>query len=295
MIEPGRDTTVLFADIIGAQSIRDASGDVAAEQALGRCMDELGRAADANGGRVANRMREKLMVLVATPDGAADVAVAMHTAMKQFKAPGDARLTLGIAFHHGPVSQKGADIFGDTVILASQLGEHAGDGQIITSEETARSLGALYRAWMRRLGSIAVKGRSHEIALCELVWRADDSATAFIRQRAKPSAEHSTLRLRYRGKEIERRREKDAIAIGRDPNCGLVIDDDQASRVHCTIERRHDKFVLVDQSTNGTYVTVEGADEVQLTHEEFTLGRHGWISFGQPRVAAKMAVEFFCD
>jgi hypothetical protein len=72
-----------------------------------------------------------------------------------------------------------------------------------------------------------------------------------------------------------------------------VIDDDMASRQHCTVERRGDKYVLKDHSTNGTYVTLEGDTEIFLQREELTLPKHGWIAFGQPRVGAEV-VEFFC-
>src|SRR5438093_3129256 len=41
-----------------------------------------------------------------------------------------------------------------------------------------------------------------------------------------------------------RRRDNDSITIGRDQGCGLVVADQKASRQHCTIERRQDKWVL---------------------------------------------------
>jgi len=94
---------------------------------------------------------------------------------------------------------------------------------------------------------------------------------------------------------VVRRREKDAVVIGRDPMCGLVIDNDQVSRHHCSIERRHDKFVLTDHSTNGTYVKREGADEVLVQREEFNLTGKGTLTCGQPAVSTKEIVEFACE
>ena len=99
--------------------------------------------------------------------------------------------------------------------------------------------------------------------------------------------------LKYRGKRIELRREKEIFSIGRDEGCNLVVHDEQASRQHCTIERRKDKFVLKDVSTNGTYVTIDGDKEMELDREELMLSRRGWITFGQPRVHATEVVEFF--
>ena len=60
-------------------------------------------------------------------------------------------------------------------------------------------------------------------------------------------------------------------------------------------ERRGDKFVLKDHSTNGTYVTIGDEDEVLLQRDEIALRKKGWISFGQTRIGAHESVEFFCD
>jgi class 3 adenylate cyclase len=292
-METNRKTTVMFAGFIGMDNVIKAAGDSAAQEAVARCFERIGGAATSCGGRLAKTMRDKAMILVATPDAAADAAVAIHTAVGEFPAVAAIKLTLGIGFQYGPVIQKDTDVFGDTVNLAARLGEQAAQGQIITSQETADSLSPIYRPWLRKLGAVEVKGRSDQVEICELVWRADDSATLISKRRVS-SEGVLKLKLKHRGVEVVRRREKDAVVIGRDPECGLVVDHDQVSRHHCTIERRGDKFVIADTSSNGTYVTIQGEQEVLLTREELTLSKRGWIAFGQPKVAAKEAVEFIC-
>ena len=293
-METNRKTTVMFAGFIGLDNVIKAAGDSTAQEAVARCFERIGGAATSCGGRLAKTMRDKAMILVATPDAAADAAVAIHTAVGEFPAVAAIKLTLGIGFQYGPVIQKDTDVFGDTVNLAARLGEQAAQGQIITSQETADSLSPIYRPWLRKLGAVEVKGRSDQVEICELVWRADDSAT-LISKRKVSTEGVLKLKLKHRGVEVVRRREKDAVVIGRDPACGLVVDDDQVSRHHCTIERRGDKFVLKDHSTNGTYVTIGEEDEVLLQRDEIALRKKGWISFGQTRVGSHESVEFFCD
>lgn len=292
-MEGTRKTTVMFAGFVGMDNVVQAAGEAAAQEAVSRCIDRISGAAISCGGRLAKTMRDKAMILVATPDAAADAAVAIHTAVNEFPAVGAARLSLGIGFHYGPVIQKETDVFGDTVNLAARLGEQAAKGQIITTIETANGFSPIYRPWLRKLGTVDVKGRTEQVEICELVWRADDSATLVAKRRVA-SVDTQKLKLKYRGGEVVRRREKDAVIVGRDPACGLVVDNDQVSRHHCTIERRGDKFVIADTSSNGTYVTIQGEPEVLLQREELTLSKRGWIAFGQPRVAAKEAVEFIC-
>jgi adenylate cyclase len=286
-----RETTVLFADILGGADLIAKAGDAAAVASLGACIAHLHKAAEGCGARVLNLASDKLMVLVPTPDAAADAAAAMHGAMESLPQVGETKLALGIGFHHGPVTQKDNEVWGDTVNLAAQLVGQAANGQIITTRETASHLSPLYRAWMRKLYSIDIKGRSGQVALCELVWRADDNATLFAKNRPTRLAS-STLTLVYRDKTIVRRRDRDSVTIGRDANCGITIADDQASRLHCTIERRQDKWFLIDHSTNGTYIAVDGAQEVLVQREEFTLSGRGRIACGQPSVSTKEIVGF---
>jgi adenylate cyclase len=68
-----------------------------------------------------------------------------------------------------------------------------------------------------------------------------------------------------------------------------------ASRSHGKIERRLDKFVLADHSANGTFVTVDGDQEVVLRREEFTLRGKGWITFGQSKATATDVLEYHCE
>jgi len=282
-LELERQTTVLFAKVLGDA---DASA----------CRDHLRQAAQACGARVVNRAADKLMALLPAPDAAAEAAAAMHTAMDSFAQTTRTKLALGIGFHHGPVIQKESEVFGDTVNLAARLVDQAASGQIITTRETAAQLSALYRAWMRKLYSIDIKGRSEPVALCELVWRVDENTTLYSKKRnATRAATTATLTLSYRDRKIVRRRDRDSVTLGRDENCAIPIADDQASRMHCTIERRQDKFILTDHSTNGTYVAVNGGDEVLVQREEFTLSGQGSIACGQPAAATREIVRFNVD
>jgi len=293
-LELERQTTILFADILGGADLIAKAGDAAAVGALAGCIEHVRKAAQGCGARVIARSADKMMALIATPDAAADAAAAMHTAMDSFPQVAETKLALGIGFHFGPVIQRGnEEVFGDSVMLAARLVELAASGQIITTRETASHLSPLYRAWMRKLYSIDIKGRSGEVALCELVWRGDDNATLFARKKAPAAVAPSVLTLLYKDRKLVRRRDRDAVTIGRDANCGIQIADDQASRVHCSVEKRQDKFVLVDHSTNGTYVKREGAkDDTLVQREEFVLSGKGTICCGQPSAATTERVEF---
>jgi adenylate cyclase len=293
-MEPGRDSAILFAELIGAAELYARAGDAAAHEAIARCADRLEQAAEASGAHVVKRMNSRLMLLAASADAAAAAAVAMQLAAGEFAAAGAGGLALGVGFHYGPVIQDHTDVFGETVNLAARLVEQAGRGQILLAADTAGEVSVPNRRSIRRLYSVQLKGVKDELSLCEMVWRTDVPETLYPFDAASQPA-RAKLKLKYRGSKVVLRRITEAMTMGRDPRCALVVDDELASRQHCTIERRHDHFVVADRSTNGTFVTVEGEDEVMLRRDELTLRKRGWISFGRPRGSGGETVEFFCD
>ena len=281
----GREATVLFA------GVSDATLD-----AVTACMERLREATGTAGGRVVKTVGDGLMALFPSADAAAMAAAAMQKALEAMPehAP---RPGVRIGFHSGPViNREDGDVFGDTVNLAARLAQQAARDQILTSAATAEGLGEPYRACLRRLYAVELKGKAEEVDLCELVWRVgNDTDTFDVRMRSAPRAKPQVLRLIHKGQEMPRRREPDSFTIGRDAECDLVIHHHLVSRQHCSIQRRGDKFVLADLSSNGTFVTVEGDTEFPLRREEFILRRKGVISFGQPREGSEHFIEFVLE
>jgi adenylate cyclase len=291
----GRQTTVLFAGVTGSAELYAAAGDGRAVDAITRCLEAFRQSAVESGGRVVKTMGEQIMALFPTANSAADAAARMQGAVESLAEMGGPKLGARVAFHAGPVLQHDNDIFGDSVNIASRLVEQATKGQVLTTAATVELLGPGLRGSTRRLYDITVKGKEEQIALCEYLWQKSPDITDFSALTSVLKAPRAGLRLRYRGKDFIRRRREESITIGRDAGCLLVVADAKASRLPCVIERRGQKFILRDHSTNGTYVAVEGEEEIVLRREELILRRHGWIAFGQPRAETPDVVEYFCE
>ena len=287
--------TVLFADVSGSTSLYETAGDDAALEAISACLAAARAATEASGGRVVKTMGDEVMSIFPGPDAAANAAADIQARINALPEVAGKKLGVRVGFHHGPVLQRDDDVFGDTVNLAARLVAQAKKGEIILSTDTAGLLGPIFRTMVRELHAVTVKGKAEEIGLAELVWREDVESTVVFGARSRGRTARNALRLRYRGFELTRRRDSDSIHIGRDASNGLVVHDEMASRQHCTIERRQELFVLLDHSTNGTYVTVEGEHELAVRRSELHLRKHGWIAFGQPRGAGVEVVEYFID
>ena len=86
-----------------------------------------------------------------------------------------------------------------------------------------------------------------------------------------------------------------AVSLGTGPTADLSISGASASqfasRAHAHIERRKQGFVLVDHSTNGTYVQTEDERIAMVHRGEMRLWGAGWISLGEP-LMPETAIRF---
>ncbi len=92
------------------------------------------------------------------------------------------------------------------------------------------------------------------------------------------------LELRFREHVIEISRNRPSVTMGRQSHNNLVIEDSRVSRSHARIVYRQDKFVLIDHSTNGTYVFIKGGKGMNLKQNEIALSGSGIFGLGR-RVA----------
>lgn len=69
--------------------------------------------------------------------------------------------------------------------------------------------------------------------------------------------------------------------LGRSKDCDLTVNSELASRHHAQLVFRKGKFVLIDQSTNGTFVKTQGGKEVYVQSEAVPLSGSGFISLGK--------------
>ncbi|HUP97551.1 MAG TPA: adenylate/guanylate cyclase domain-containing protein [Usitatibacter sp.] len=292
---PGQTTgCVLFADVSGSTKLYDSVGDVAALSAIELCVRLFSALTEQHGGRVVKTIGDEIMAVFPAAPEAGRAAVDIQLGMHEMAPVDKVRLGVRIGMHQGPIMERDGDVFGDTVNLAARLTEMASSGQIITSLETVELLEPIQKMDCRSLYAIAVKGKEEEVRICEVVWTDTDDVTQLVAQRATTD-QGKQLRVVYRSRVMVLDEERRSLVIGREATADLVVPDRMASRVHCEIERRQGKFVLTDRSANGTYLTIDGDQEIVLRREEAMLRHHGIIALGQSQSSATERVEFFCE
>jgi len=79
--------------------------------------------------------------------------------------------------------------------------------------------------------------------------------------------------------------------LGSSTTTDLAVDSQFTSRRHAFVERRNQYYVLVDHSTNGTYVQTEDELITFLRRGEMRLWGSGWLALGQP-LNSQCAIRF---
>jgi hypothetical protein len=218
------------------------------------------------------------MAVFPAADAAARAATDMQARISAQRTSRGAPLAIHVGFNFGPVLEEGTDVFGDTVTVAARLSNLARGGQVFTSAPTVAELAPAMRARTRSQQAHTVKGKAKDIDLFELVWQETEDELTALSTHVKVRPAHLTLK--HGDRQIKLSEAIPTLSIGRDLQNDVVIADRKASRMHARIERRRDKFVLIDHSSNGTYVTMQGEPEMALRREEVVLRNRGQVSFG---------------
>jgi hypothetical protein len=179
---------------------------------------------------------------------------------------------------------KDRDVFGDTVNVCARLVSLANASQVLTTRQTVDSLSPELRNRCRDLYSTRVRGRTTEVTVCEVLWRTDPDTTRVIdsSEATSPKAAWTwVLKLTHSGESYVADESK-VVRIGRDPANEMVVATENASRLHARIFSRDGQFFIADQSTNGTFLMIDGTiREIRLRRSEAMLGERGWIGVGK--------------
>jgi adenylate cyclase len=273
-----QQAAILFADIAGSTKLYETLGDAEALSTITQALQVIRQVCEDHGGRVVKNIGDEAMAIFPNAANAAYAAIAIHSMISEMRTSRGLPLAIHAGFHYGPVIDDCTDVHGDSVNVAARLTELAKAGQTLVSADTGNVLSLSLRSRMRMHDTHTVRGKQEDIAVFELIWQeSHEELTAMV-----PRSIASTARLMLRHGEtaVELGPTVNVYTFGRDAQNDMVIADMKASRLHARIERRRDKFVLVDVSTNGTFCTIVGEGEIELRREEFTLRGRGRIVFG---------------
>ena len=289
-----KERAILFADVSGSTALYELLGDKPAAKAIDALLGVLREVIAARDGQVVKTIGDELMVVFNNPAAASEAAREMQQRISTWPPTSGAKLAIRIGFHFGMVLEDKGDFWGDGVNTAARLAGLAKAGQILTTGSTVNALPALQRSNLRDLDAITVKGKQDAVRVFELMWGDTEDAT-HVASMAASAKVQTRLQLELGERTISFPPNKQVLVLGRENTCDIVIPEKTASRRHARIERRGAQYVLVDESTNGTYVAIEGDREVLLRRESVMLRGRGKLALGTSTDSAAELVLFDCS
>ncbi len=269
--------SIMFADVAGSTKLYEELGDILANSVISQVIEMMQESTKAFSGTVIKTIGDEVMCRFESTDDAANAAIQIQEKLELGIVQG-VFVAVRIGFHTGPaILQEDGDLFGDSVNVAARMAGIAKGRQIITSYSSAKLLNSELFEKTREFDKIPVKGKSEEMAVSELVWE-NAGVTRMMSVDSLMDQLKQQLVLTWDENENIMETDDSGIQLGRSEECDLVISAELASRFHAKITVKRGKFVLVDQSTNGTYVKTKEDVRHYLRREELTLRGAGKIS-----------------
>jgi len=295
------ELAILFADVVGSTKLYELLGDVRARDMVGICIDVMRAATDEHHGTVIKTMGDEVMSTFPTADDALNAAaqmqkqITLHPALKV----DEQTVAIRIGCNFGPVVLENRDVFGSTVHTANRMTSQAKAGQIITTATMVEQLSSEWRASVRQIDVATLKGRSSEVALFEVLWQTED-VTSMVPAIAITSRDKANkpqrLRLRYQGQEVLVQEGRANITMGRAEENDLVVKGNLISRLHARVEFNRNKFMLIDQSTNGTFVIGKDGEEAFVRRDSMQIRGEGLIGLGKvPDSNSSQVIRYVCE
>lgn len=293
------EVAIVFADVVGSTQLYESLGDDQARAVVRQCLDIMISATDSGGGEVIKTMGDEVMSIFPDSDAAIGAAVEMQQRISGSKnlVPDGQGISIRIGCHYGVVAREPNDIFGAAVHTANRMTSQAKARQIVTTGAMVERLGDAWRKTTRQIDLAVVKGKKDEVALFEVLWQPNEEATSVVQTIGFSSAEETQrLTLSFAGRNMAVEPERQQITMGRAEDNDLVIKGNLISRVHARIEKRRNKYFLVDESTNGSFVVTIDGQESFVRRDSMQLQGEGVIGLGKvAKPGTSLAVHYLLE
>lgn len=258
-------------------------GDDQARRLIMELLSDLSNVARKYNGESLRTYGDELMCAFGAADDAVVAAASMHQLV-------DARppvrwgeldaIGLYIRIDTGTVIRVGNKIFGDAVNSAAKMKTLAKPFQTLISEATLNYLSPQHESMTRFVGKLPIKGKSGTYDIFEYLHE-EENATLVMERPNEELTAMASLELKCNSNTYSVDENQSTITIGRLPANDIVLKYPGVSRMHAKVEHRKGKFILVDASSNGTYVHTSDREPIYVKHDEFQLFGKGTICPGR--------------
>lgn len=288
MTQHSQPQAIMFADVSGSSALYKRVGNEQAKAIIDEAVQFMTALTIVHEGTLVKTIGDEIMARFDLGMQACEAAIAIQ--QRSIKEPRLKDLGIRIGIAYGDVLITANDVFGDRVNDAACVAHIARANQIVLTQSIVDELDKNLRSDCQMFDRINIKGEQDKTIIYRLQWEhtgKDNRATMVMPiNDVTRYVDKFQLQLMFNGHTINLLPEQTPFHIGRDINkAQLLIEHELVSREHCHIEFRRGKYVLIDHSTNGTYVYSDEHPFVYLRREETPLQGQGFIGVGQTLAA----------
>jgi len=234
---------------------------------VGDVLQQTASIVEAHEGVVLRTKGDDVLCIFSEPCNALNAAMDVHKKMAEFSSAAAGELSMTIGINSGSAILSQGDILGDSVNIAARLSSFAKAGQTILSTHTFEMLDGFTAGLIRTVGEISIKGKPGPLPIFELLAASQQSEITQVGPAGLQLPKSNRL------------------------TCDLVLDHPLVSRHHAEIRYQNDGFVLIDFSTNGTELIINGRAR-SLHHSQAALRGSGSIFLGRTVYNRKFEISF---
>jgi adenylate cyclase len=284
MNQRSQTQAIMFADVSGSSALYKRVGNEEAKATIDDAVQFMTALTIVHEGTLVKTIGDEIMARFDLVNQACESAIAIQ--QRSIKEPRLKDLGIRIGIAYGDVLITPNDVFGDRVNDAACVAHIARANQIVITQSVVDAMDNALRRDCQMFDRINIKGETEKTLIYRLEWEhsgKDNRATMVMPiHDVTRFVDKFQLEMVVNGRTISLLPEQTPFQIGRDPHkAQLLIETELASREHCHIEFRRGKYVLVDHSTNGTYVYADEQEPIYLRREELPLQGRGFIGLGQ--------------
>ncbi len=289
----------MFADVTGSTRLYETLGDESANRFICKVISVMAKITEGYQGYVIKTIGDEIMCRFTSANDCVRAAIDCQEEISAGIQGESVTISIKVGLHFGPaILMEDGDVFGDAVNVAARMAGIAKGAQIITTSDTIKLLDADLQDMSRQFDKTTVKGKEEEIIVYQVVWEESDDVTRIEINTGDEEEEVKYLNLEFQGTQTKiASADHRTFVIGRGVQSDLMCKTKLASRTHATLEFRRGKFLLSDQSSNGTFVQTDEGETIFLRRQELMLWGSGYISLGEEvsKEDAGSLIRYICE
>jgi len=268
---------ILFADIGESTSLYERLGDTEAHRQISLSLKLMESAIIGCDGALLRTVGDAVLASFGNCDDAFYAARAIQQAHQ------NEMLSVRVGFHYGEVIPDKGDVYGTAVNIAARVASFARLNEITLSADACAKLNKVNQASTARIDAIKLKGIEAAMEIHRIEWQADKTANTVV-ARASHIKTHAMrkpiAKLLVSGQQLLVDEATPLLEIGRDETNNLTLSADCVSRHHLQLRCKDGQILLIDNSTNGTYINREDHNPMFVRRDTLVLEGCGLLGVG---------------